>query len=296
MLRCKVDWDDLRYIHAIARHGSLGRAAKVLGATQPTVGRRLAAVESRLGVKLFERVLNGLRPTELGAALTENLDRMEEYALGVERRIAARDTGLQGPILVTTLDWLGDRIVAPAAAAFGRLHPLVSVEVVSDPRLVNLSRREADIAIRFLPFDQENLYERRIADVTYGLYASHAYLEGLGPPDFEAGCERHPIITLHEGAARVCQVDWLLQLAPRAPVALRASGVHGHLWAAEEGHGMVALPRVLGDSRPGLVRITTPIPEPSQGVRLGVHAEMREAPRIRAFIDFMAQTLRAQSK
>ncbi|WP_026792017.1 LysR family transcriptional regulator [Pleomorphomonas oryzae] len=289
-----MDWDDLRYIHAIARHGSLGRAAKALGTTQPTVGRRLAAAEARLGVKLFERTLNGLQPTELGAALAENLDQMEACALGVERRIAARDTGLQGSILVTTLDWLGDRIVAPTAAAFGRLHPLVSVEVVNDPRLVNLSRREADIAIRFLPFDKEDLYERRIADVAYGLYASHAFLEKLGPPDFEAGCECHPIITLHEGAARVCQADWLLRLAPRAPIALRASGMHGQMWAAEEGHGMAALPRVLGDGRPGLARIPTPLPEPSQGVRLGVHADMRDVPRIRTFIDFMAQRLRAQ--
>ncbi|CAJ0679654.1 LysR family transcriptional regulator [Ralstonia mannitolilytica] len=290
-----MDWDDLRYIHAIARHGSLGRAAKALGSTQPTVGRRLAGVEARLGVKLFERALNGLQPTELGAALTESLDQMEECALGVERRIAARDTGLQGLILVTTLDWLGDRIVAPAAAEFGRLHPFVSVEVVNDPRLYNLSRREADIAIRFAPFHEESLYQRRIADVTYGLYASPVYLERLGLPDFEAGCDRHPIITLHEGAGRVCQVDWLMRLAPNAPVALRASGVHGQMWAAEAGHGMAALPRVLGDGRPGLARIPTPLPEPSQGVWLGVHAEMREVPRIRAFIDFMVQALCAPS-
>lgn len=290
-----MDWDDLRYIHAIARHGSLGRAARVLGSTQPTVGRRLAAVEARLGVKLFERVLNGLRPTELGAALSENLDRMEECALGVERRIAARDTGLQGPILATTLDWVGDRIIAPAAAEFGRLHPFVSVEVVSDPRIYNLSRREADIAIRFLPFDQESLYQRRIADVTYGLYASHAYLDRHGPPDFESGCNNHPIITLHEGAGRVCQVDWLMRLAPNAPIALRTSGVHGHMWASEDGHGMAALPRVLGDARAELVRIPTPLPEPTQGLLLGVHADMRDVPRIRAFIDFLAQTIRVHS-
>ena len=116
-----MDWNDLKIALAVARHCSLSAAARALGTTQPTVSRRLANFERKTGVKLFERGKDGLTPTQLGAALTDGLDLMDEGALAVERRIASRDTGLQGPITVTSLDWLGDCIIVPIAARFGRL-------------------------------------------------------------------------------------------------------------------------------------------------------------------------------
>lgn len=147
-----MDWDDLRIAPAVAQHGSLSAAARALRTTQPTVSRRLDQLERRIGVRLFERGPNGLAPTPLCTALVEGLQRMEEGALAVERRIAARDTGPQGPIAVTSLNWLGDYVVAPIMAKFGQRHPLVSTEPVNDGRLFNLSRREADIALRFRAF------------------------------------------------------------------------------------------------------------------------------------------------
>jgi len=179
-----MDWDDLKFAFAVARHGSLSAAARVLGTTQPTVSRRLDGLERRIGVKLFERGASGLSPTPLCAALVDGLQRMEDGALAVERRIAARDTGLQGAISVTSLDWLGDGVIAPIAARFGALHPLVAVELLVEPRVFNLSRREADIAFRFGPFQQEDLVERKVAEIGYGLYAAPAYLDRHGKPDF----------------------------------------------------------------------------------------------------------------
>ncbi|QCI67119.1 LysR family transcriptional regulator [Phreatobacter stygius] len=290
-----MDWDNLRIALAVARHGSLSAAARALGTTQPTVSRRLGGFERRIGVKLFERAAGGLSPTPLCAALLDGLDRMDEGALVIERRIAARDTGLQGTISVTSLDWLGDCVVAPIVARFGSLHRLVSVELINDGRVFNLSRHEADIAFRFRSFEQEDLIERKVADIGYGLYAAPAYLERLGPPDFAAGCPGDAVVTLHEGAGRVCQVDWLEALAPKAQVILRANGLHAHLSAVEAGVALAALPRVLGDGRPGLRRLDTPLPAPVQAVRLGVHADLRDTPRIRAFIDFAASELKARA-
>jgi DNA-binding transcriptional LysR family regulator len=156
-----MDWNDLKFALAVARHGSLSAAARALGTTQPTVSRRLAGLERKTGVKLFERGKDGLTPTQLGAALTDGLDLMDEGALAVERRIASRDTGLQGPITVTSLDWLGDCIIVPIAARFGRLHPLVEIELLNDTRVFNISRRDADIAFRFGTFEQEEEGRRR---------------------------------------------------------------------------------------------------------------------------------------
>jgi len=103
-----MDWDDLKFVLAIARHGSLSSAAKALDSTQPTVSRRLDGLEHRIGAKLFERAVTGLSPTALCAGLVESLTDMEEAAQAVERRVAARDTGLQGRITVTSLAWFGD--------------------------------------------------------------------------------------------------------------------------------------------------------------------------------------------
>jgi DNA-binding transcriptional LysR family regulator len=206
-----LDWDDLKIALAIARRGSLNGAARALGTTQPTVSRRLDGLERRIGAKLFERAASGLSPTALCIALVESLNHMEEGALAVERRIAGRDTGLQGPITVTSLAWFGDDVLAPLLARFSARHKLVTIDLINDPRRFNLSRREADIA------------------------------------------------------------------------------------TAEAGEAIAVLPRVLADRRSLLLRLEPPLPEPSNTVKLGVHADMRDTPRIRALIDFLVAELKARS-
>ncbi|PTL81652.1 LysR family transcriptional regulator [Vitiosangium sp. GDMCC 1.1324] len=285
-----VDWDDLRIVLAVARHGSLSAAARALGTTQPTVSRRLDGFEHRIGVKLFERGANGLSPTPLCSALVEGLDRMDEGALVVERRIAARDTGLQGPLTVTSIGWFGDYIVAPILAKFGGQHRLVTLELINEVRRLNLSRRDADVAFRFGSFEQEDLFERKVADVAYGLYASARYLKQHGRPDFAAGCAGHAVVMVQTGP-NWAPDQWSRALAPEARVILRTNSVHSQLATVEAGEALAVLPRALADHRPALRRLETPQPGPVMPVRLGVHADLRETPRIRAFIDFAVREL-----
>lgn len=289
-----MDWDDLKIVQAIARSGSLNAAAKWLGSTQPTVSRRLDGLERRIGAKLFERELSGLSPTPLCLALLESLDQMAEAAQMIERRIAARDTGLQGRITVTTLAWFGDDVLAPLLARFSRQHELVTIDLVNDPRLFNLSRRDADIALR-IPgsFEQEDVVERKVAEVSYGLYASAAYLQRHGNPDFGNGCPGHNVTSFVESPVRVVHIEWLREIASHAHVVLSSNGIQSHIAAAEAGEAMAVLPRVLGDRRSALIRLQPPLPEPSQPVKLGVHSDMRDSPRIRALIDFLVDELRA---
>jgi DNA-binding transcriptional LysR family regulator len=288
-----VDWDDLKIVLAIARHGSITAAAKALGTTQPTVSRRLDAFEKRLKIKLFERTSIGLAPSHLGSALLDDLARMEEKALAIERRLASHDTSLEGSIVVTSLDWLGDYLVSPIAAQFGVRHPLVDIELINDTRPYNLSRREADVAFRFGSFEQEDLILRKVAEATYGLYASHAYIANYGLPDFEAGCRDHAVASLYDPASHVSYTSWLKELAPKARVALRSNGLSAHLSIAESGTAMAVLPRLIGDQRHTLHHIAAPLPEPQQPIHLGVHPDMRDAPRIRAFIDFAVAEFRS---
>jgi len=291
-----LDWDDLKIAHAIARHGSLNAAARALGTTQPTISRRLDALERRIGAKLFERAASGLSPTALCAGLFESLNHMEEGALAVERRIAGRDTGLEGSITVTSLAWFGDDILAPLLARFSARHKLVVIDLINDPRRFNLSRREADIALRIGSFHQEYLVERRVGDVSYGLYASAVYLDRHGRPNFAKGCAGHRIISLVESPDKVVHVEWLKTIAPRAHPILRTNGIQSHIATAEAGEAMAVLPRVLADRRSVLMRVEPPLPEPSNTVKLGVHPDMRDTPRIRALIDFLVAELKARSR
>jgi DNA-binding transcriptional LysR family regulator len=291
-----LDWDDLKIAHAIARHGSLNAAARVLGTTQPTVSRRLDALERRIGAKLFERAASGLSPTALCAGLVESLNHMEEGALAVERRIAARDTGLEGPITVTSLAWFGDDVLAPLLARFSARHKLVTIDLINDPRRFNLSRRDADIALRIGSFHQEYLVERRVGDVSYGLYASADYLNRHGQPNFAKGCAGHRVTSLVESPDKVVHIEWLKAIAPRAHPILRTNGIQSHVATAEAGEAMAVLPRVLADRRSMLMRVKPPLPEPFNTVKLGVHADMRDTPRIRALIDFLVAELRARSR
>ncbi|MBU8895317.1 LysR family transcriptional regulator [Corallococcus sp. M34] len=286
-----MDWDDLRIVLAVVRQGSLSAAARTLSSTQPTVGRRLDAFEQALGVKLFERGAGGLTPTPLCAALTESLERMEEGALAIERRVAARDTGLEGNITVTSIDWLGDYVVAPLLARFGAQHPLVSLDLINDRRRFNLARHEADIAIRFGSFDEESLIERKVADVSYAMYASQAYLEAHGTPDFAVGGAGHAVVLLNDLPGKLSLSGWLCMVVPEARRNLRTNSIRSQLAVVEAGEALAVLPRILADARPMLRRVATPRPGPVLPLRLGVHADLRETPRIRAFIDYAVREL-----
>ena len=284
-----MDWDDLKIALAVARAGTLSAAARALGTTQPTVGRRLDALEQRLGAPLFDRHADGLRPTPLGQSLLQGLEQMDAGAQAVQRQVAARDTGLQGEILVTSLDWLGDEVLAPMLARFGALHPSLIVELVNDGKVFNLARREADLAFRFGGFEQENLVERRVGTVRYALYASQAYLDRHGAPDAADGLRGHRLVLLDRAAGEVPHEGWLPALAQGAHVALRANGLRAHLATVRDGEALAVLPCLLGDREPALRRLPLPRPPLVRAVRVGLHTDLRDNPRIRALLDFVVQ-------
>lgn len=284
-----MNWDDLKIALAVARGGTLSAAARRLGTTQPTVGRRLDALERRLGTPLFERQADGLKPTPLGQSLLLGLEQMEAGAQAVQRQVAARDTGLNGEILVTSLDWLGDEVLAPMLARFGAQHPGLAIELVNEGRIFNLARREADLAFRFGAFEQENLVERRVGSVRYALYASQAYLEEQGSPELGNGLRGHRIVLLDSGAGAVAHESWLAALAHSSQVVLRANGLRAHMAAVRDGVALAVLPCLLGDREQALRRLALPELPLVRTVRVGLHADLRDNPRIRALLDFVVR-------
>ena len=277
-----LEWNDLRFFLAVARHGTLSAAGKVLGVAQPTVGRRLAACEQRLGARLFERLPAGLAITKIGRDILPHVEQMESEAQGVERAAAGRDDGLKGVVRITASEWLCVRVLAEALAPLLEHNPDLTVELLADARHLNLVRREADLAVRPSAFRQQTMFQRRIGRIELGLYAARSYLARAGST-FSRHGEGHTIITFVDGIGDIAG-SWLVAHAKRARVVARTNGREQMATLAVAGVGVACLPRIMGDAMPGLrpLEVATPLPAPP--LWLGVQRDVREVPRVRAAI------------
>lgn len=285
------DWDDLRVVLAVARHGSLNAAARALRLTQPTVSRRVAAIEDRLGIQLFDRGTYGLVPTAVCAGLVAGLERMDGEAQGVLRKLAAVGDALEGTITVTSIDWLGASYVAPLLARFGAQHRGLTLRLVNNDRNLNLAAREADLSIAFRRIEQENLVQRRLATVPYSLFVAPGYVERHGLPDLAERGRGHHVVLVEPQDDVYLHDAWIRAALPEAHVALRTNDMHTVFAATLQGEAIGHLPRPLGETHAQLHRLAAPTPDPTLDLRLGFHADMRENARIRALVDFLAQEL-----
>jgi DNA-binding transcriptional LysR family regulator len=279
-------WDDLRFFLAVARHGSLSAAARALAVSQPTMGRRIAAFERRLGARLFQRGARGFALTATGQAMRSHVERMETEALGAERSAIGRDDGMRGKVQITGSEWLVVRVLAPAISRVLERNPGLTIELTADVRHLNLGRREADLAVRPSAFDQPTVYQRRIGHVAFAIYASSTYLARHGPPDFARRAADHTIIAMADDVGDVAR-EWMAIHARQARVVVRTNGREQMATLAAAGIGLACLPHLVGDATVGLARVTSP-PLPVRPLWLGVHRDMRDVPRVRATIAALA--------
>jgi DNA-binding transcriptional LysR family regulator len=290
-----LDWDDLRFFLAIARHGSLTAAAKDLKVAQSTAGRRLSSLEANLGVRLLHRTPDGYTLTLAGQDVLRQAERVETEALGVERSVGGHDAKLEGGVRVTCTETIAAHVLAPCFAALQERHPGILVELMPNPNVLSLSMREADIAVRLVRSNQHDLVVRRIGLIAFGLYASRTYLERHGEPDFEAGCAGHRVMTLLDDVEIDPQGNWLSDLAARASLGLQTSSHEALLSAARCGGGLACLARFRADPEPPLRRLETPSPAPLTEIWLAVHKDSRSIPRIRVALSAIADAVKALS-
>ncbi|WGS48810.1 LysR family transcriptional regulator [Paraburkholderia sp. D15] len=276
----KLDWSDVRIFLAIARCGTLGAAAKRVGQTQPTMGRRLRALETTLGHTLFQRTSDGFVLTDEGTAVLAYAERMEEEALGFTRALVGEETQLTGLLRVSSSDWFGMHILTPVFARFLARHPGISLELVTDSRLYNLARREADLLFRITPFDEPDVIQRRLMHIDYALYG-HA---DLVPPSRGEG-DGYTLISMDSAFGSLPDVAWAKRMLPRARIGFGSNnrGVQARMCA--EGAGFAVLPCPLGDATPGIRRIDLGETPPGRDVWLGYHRDLRRVARLRALLD-----------
>jgi DNA-binding transcriptional LysR family regulator len=288
-----MDWDDLRFFLVLARHRTLSAAARDLAVTQPTVGRRIAALEKRLGAKLFVRRSDGFVLSGAGAHVLTFAEQMERNALAAELRVSGQDEGVRGTVRVTASEWLVSRVLPPLLAPLIARHPELEIELGADQRHLNLARREADIALRPRRFEHDTIVQRATAKLGFGLYAARSYLSERGAPTPE-NSQGHILIGMTSGAGDVARA-WLEALLPRAKRTVRTNGRDAMLALAVEGVGLACLARFVGDQVPSLERIetTSPPASPSPTLWIGMHRDARDTPRVRAVASHLAAQLRA---
>ena len=290
-----LDWDDLRFFLALVRRGSLSVAAKDLRVAQSTVGRRLASLETSLGVRLLNRTPDGYVPTLAGHSVREQAERLEAEAHAVERSVGGHDTRLAGVVRVTCAETVASQILAPCFAELHLQHPDIMIELIPDPRELSLSMREADISVRLNQPHQHDLVIRRVGSLAFGLYATAAYLERHGELNFEAGCPGHHLITQLDDIQDAAQTVWLADLAPRARVAVQTTSHEAAVSAAVHSGGLACLARFRADREPKLTRLNVPSSVPSAGIWLVVHRDNRAVARIRTALTHITGCIRQRA-
>lgn len=281
-----MEWSDLRIFLAIAREGTLGAAARRLGLSQPTMGRRLSALEAALGQALFQRTSEGFVLTHEGTAVLVHAERMEEEALAFERRLAGSQGQLEGFLRLSSSDWFGTVMLAPILADFGRLHPRVSVELLTDARLYSLPHREADLVFRIRPFDEPEVISRRLLHIPYAVYGALA-----GPDKVEGEGEGLALVTMDTAFADMPDARWLARRLPKARIALRSNDRQVQAALCARGAGLAVLPQPLGDATGGLKRVDLGEEPPGRDTYLGYHRDLRRLARLRALLDLIIERL-----
>jgi DNA-binding transcriptional LysR family regulator len=281
-----LEWSDLRVFLAIAREGTLGAAARKLGQTQPTMGRRLRALETAVGHTLFQRTGEGFVLTGEGTSVLGHAERMEEEALAFQRQLAGQEAQLRGMLRLSSSDWFGTYMLAPVLAEFGRRHPLVCVELLTDARLYSLPRREADMVFRIKPFDEPEVTSRRLLRIPYALYG----LAGSGRPSLGDGTGAR-VITMNTDFSEMPDAVWLKRLLPNAIVAHRSNNREVQAKLCSNGAGFAVLPRPLGDVTPNIAAVDIDDPPPGRDTFVGYHRDLRRLARMRELLSLVIERL-----
>lgn len=274
-----TDWDDIRLFLELAREGSLSAAARRLKVDHSTVARRVTALEKRLDLRLFDRLARGYVLTEEGEALLGTAERMETEALALQRQASGRPA-LQGDVRVSTSPMLASLFLAPRLADFRISHPDIRIALSGNNRVVDLSRREADIALRLTKPSESGLIARRVGAVGFGLYAGTRYLAATKPKDYG-------FVGYDETLGQISQQRWLEQQLRGRPIIFLCSDMTTMYHATRADMGIAVLPHFVGTTDPQLRRVPVETEAPDREVWLLVHPDLRRAPRVRATMDYL---------
>ena len=278
----QLAWDDLLYVLSVGRAGSLSGAARLLKVNHSTVFRRIGAIEAQLGVRLFDRHRDGYAATAAGETVVDLAERLEEEVLALERKLAGEDLRPRGTVRVTTTDTLID-VMVPLCREFRKAYPEICIELVTGNEFLNLSRRDADVALRPSREPPQTLHGRRISSIAFAPYGSKAYLASAGGGALDRA---QRWIGLDDTLSHLSVHSWLVENVQPDRMAFKASSFVAIRQACVEGMGLAVLPCYMADGVPNLERVAEPIPALATDLWLLVHEDIRRTARVRTFMDF----------
>lgn len=284
------DWDDTRYLIVVAELGSTLAASRRLGVSQTTVARRVSALEEALGLRLFERRAAGYQLTDQGRALLPAALELQKVAerFADAARTSVRD--VSGVVRITMPEIYATTILAPMLRDFHRAHPAIRIELDTTDALRDLAAGGADIALRLCARPEGGgLIARRVAVDEWSVYCSRAYAAERGQPRNRRELADHVLIAGGEPAMRRHYREWLASNDLEAAVAMEHDTAVGILSAVRAGAGVAAMPCLVADREPELIRCLPSMPQHDRGLWLVVHERSRSMPRIRATLDFVAE-------
>jgi DNA-binding transcriptional LysR family regulator len=281
----RVAWDDLRFVLAVADSGSLASAANALRVNRTTVLRRINGFERKHAVRLFERLQTGYALTPAGDEILAAARGFENTVATLERKLAGQDLRPEGWVRVTTTDTLMASILPALLGTFQQANPGISLHVASSSAFANLSKRDADVAIRPVVQAPETLVGRRICSVAFAVYGR----ADRRPPDGALTDQRW--IAPDETLSNTSVAQWMRESIPAGRVACCVDSLLAMREVCAAGAGLAALPCYLGDTDPRLVRIEPPVKAMTTALWVLTHPDLARTARVRLFIDLMSAAL-----
>ena len=264
-----MNWDDLRYFHAVARAGTLSGAARLLGVDNATVGRRLAALEDALQVRLVERLPRAARLTPLGEQVRDQAAAMEDNALAIARSVLAARAQEHGKVVITAPPVLARHFLAPNLRSLSQRHPLVQLSILSEAHVVSLARLDADLALRLTPPVDDSDIARKIGRMPFGLYATIDYPHAGVPAAWE-------FIAYTARQADFAHLRWLYEVIGGRRVVCEVTDLGNQYEAACSGIGVAGLPCFIGDADARLQRLPDAHATLSLDIWIALHPDRRD--------------------
>ncbi|MFZ5610219.1 MAG: LysR family transcriptional regulator [Pseudomonadota bacterium] len=284
-----LDWTAVRDFLAVAEHGSLSAAARQLKISQPTLGRRITALEEILGAELFVRGPRGLDLTPTGEAILERAKGMREEALALERAATGNDQSLTGTVRISVTEIIGAEWLTEQMAPFLRRFPQITVEMSIDNAAADILRRQADIAVRMFDPTEPDLIATKVGIMRFGLYAARDYLATYGVPRSAEDLLQHRFILPGERLMSMVRQRWLDTRAYEERAAFRANSAIALSTALMNGYGVGLQAAILAWRADNLVRVMPALEYPPSNIWLVTHADLRRSARIRAAFSYLKE-------
>ena len=287
-----MDWDKLKIFHAVADAGSITNATINLNLSQSAISRQIQSLENDLKIKLFERHARGLVLTENGEYLYKSAHEVISKLKDVESNLSGQKDNLNGKLTVTTVVSFGTTWLTPRIKEFMDLHPGIEIELIFDDRELDLSTREADVAIRMRRPKQLNLIQKKFVDFNYHIYGSNEYLEKTGYPKTLKDLDKHKFITYGKGApSPVYNPDWVLKVGikdgKKRKSLMKVNSVYGLLLAVQSGVGLAALPDYIAHNINGISKVLPNEPGKPTETHFVYPASLKNNARLIAFRNFL---------